>query len=349
MAFLKEEQTFGSSDGSFTTQTIFKTNANMNFGTEQDWLTENPGGASFKLFTPAGRGWEYIRQGEALKDQTAALVDRALGARRPKPVDVGKYDVVFDAYAIAGILGRTVGVATELDRAMGLEANGVGTSYLNEPNEMIGTFKMGGPLMNVTANRSMKGGAATVKWDAEGVEPTEFTLVKDGILQDFQTTREAASWLKPSYDKLGRKVASNGCAGSYNATSPMQQFDANMVMQPAAEDVSFDDMVKSTKKGYAILGGRTYTDQQSLNGSAMGELVYEIIDGKLGKTIHSAQVLYRSPEFWKNLVAIGGKSSVATYGFDRYRDDYQYQTANSISAVPAKIKDVAMTDITRKA
>jgi TldD protein len=345
----KEDRTFGSSEGSFVTQTVYRTSGTLSLGVPRDWLTEIPGGAEFELYTPAGRGWEYIRNSKDIKDRTSMLVDRALGARRPKPVDVGRYDVVFDASAIAGILGQTVGIATELDRAMGNEANGVGTSYLNDPNAMIGTFKIGSPLLNVTANRSMPGGAATVKWDDEGVAPADFALVKDGILADFQTTREAASWLAPTYKKAGKPVQSNGCAGAYSATLPMQQFDANLVMRPGAQELSFDDLVKSTKKGYAVLGGYTYADQQALNGSAGGDFVYEIVDGKLGRTVSNAQIIYRSPEFWKNLVALGGSKTAATFGFNRYRDEYSHQSAHSVSAVPVKVTGVAMTDVTRKA
>ena len=99
----------------------------------------------------------------------------------------------------------------------------------------------------------------------------------------------------------------------------------------------------------ALIGGWTYADQQLLNGNAMGEVLFEINDGKLGKSISKAVVLYRAPEFWKGLVALGGKSSVRRVGIDRGRDDWENATATTIEAVPVKMTGVALADITRKA
>jgi len=232
---------------------------------------------------------------------------------------------------------------------MGHEANGVGTSYLSDPNAMIGTFKMGSPLLNVTANRSMPKGAATVKWDAEGVEPAEFSVVKEGILNDFQTTREVASLLAPYYQKTGKPVRSNGCAGTYDPTTPLQQFNPNLVMKPGAQELSFDDLVRDTKKGLAIVGGYASADHQVLNGAGSGEAVYEIVDGKLGQTIANAEFIYRAPDLWKNLVAIGGPKSALSFGIDNTRGEGRSRMAHTVTAVPGKFKGVAITDPYRKA
>jgi TldD protein len=345
---LKQERTFVSSEGSYTVQTIYNTGADMSLGVPRDWMTERPGGRSADFLSKAGAGWEYIRKAP-IREEAWRMIEEALGSRRPKPVDVGRYDVVFDAKAVSNILSSSIGIATELDRAMGYEANGVGTSYFSDPLEMLGTYKIGSPLMTVTANRSMPGGAATVKWDDEGVAPVDTVLVKDGILNDFQTTREAASWLAPYYQKVGKPVASNGCAGMYGATNAMQQFSPNLVMTPNTQDVTIPEMVKTIKKGLAIVGGYAYADQQVLNGVGGGEIVYEINDGKITGTIQNAQLLYRSPEFWKNLAAVGGTSTVREFGIDRARDDWENRTVQTVSCPAIKVTGVAITDATRKA
>jgi TldD protein len=345
---LKQERTFVSSEGSYTVQTLYNTGADLRLSVPRDWMTERQGGRSADFLSKAGAGWEYVRNAP-VRQEAWRMIEDALGSRRPKPVDVGRYDVVLDAKATANILGSSIGIATELDRAMGYEANGVGTSYLSDPLDMLGTYKVGSPLLNVTMNRSMPGGAATVKWDDEGVAPVETVLVKNGILNDFQTTREAASWISPYYQKIGKPVASNGCAGVYGATSAMQQHSPNLVMAPNAQDVSFAEMITSTKKGLAIVGGYHYADQQVLNGVSSGEIVYEITDGKIVGTVANAQLLYRSPEFWKNLAVLGGTSTVREFGMERYRDDYDNRTVQTVSCPAVKITGVAITDATRKA
>lgn len=346
LEFFKEERTFASTEGAFTTQTLYTAGTGLNIFVPNDWLKEEGAYRSADFLTTVGGGWEYVRS-NPFKEHWAKMVDEAMRARRKKPVDVGRYDLIFDARSLANIVSQTVGGATELDRAFGYEANTIGTSYLNDPEEMLGTFKVGSPLLNVTANRSMKGGTATVKWDSEGVEPTEISLVKDGVLNDFQTTRESASWISAYYNKKGMSVRSNGCSGMYGQTTPPTQVNPNFVMAPGKSEVSLEDMIKDTKKGLLILGGYATTDFQVLNGAGQGSITYEIVDGKLGSAIGGAQYLFRAPDFWKNLVAVGGPGSAQQFAFGRYRTGGRIQ--HTVSAVHAKVTGVAVTDVMRKA
>lgn len=344
MSFRKAERTFASSEGAFTTQTVFHSGYGLGVAVPSDWLKEEGGIRSAPFMTTTGAGWEYIRNAP-YRDRVIGLFDEALRSRRKKPVDVGRYDIVLDAQALASVVNTSIGIPTEADRAFGYLANESGTSYITDPLEMLGTFKIGSPLLNVTTNRSMPGGAATVKWDDEGVEPAEITLVKDGVLSDMQTTRESASWLADYYNKKGMPVRSNGCAGQGNPTMFLTQVNPNMVVAPSASNTTFEDMVKDTKKGIAVLGGSTYGDYQMLNGTGNGEITYEIVDGKLGMAIVGAQYVYRAPDFWKNLVALGGQTTVQKHAFSSRSEDSMY----TISCVPGKVTGVAITDVMRKA
>jgi TldD protein len=335
------DRLFASSEGSSISQTIFTTTSRLEVNVSADWMSELDGQRAASFLSSAGAGWEYILS-SPLRERATQLIDEALGARRPQPVDLGRYDVVFDAEATAQVIAASIGDATALDRAMGYRANEDGTSYLRDPLSMLGTFHVGSPLLTVSMNRSMPHGVATVKWDDEGVEPRDATLVKEGILTDFQTTREAASWLAPYYGTTHQPVRSNGCMGLVDrgASEPPVQVPPNLVMQPGADELSFHDLVKSTKKGLAFVGGQSSTDWQALNGVGGGSMVYRITNGELDGTVGPAQYLYRSPDFWKNLVAIGGKRSAAPFGL---------LTGNTVSAVPMKVTNVAITDPTRKA
>jgi TldD protein len=348
MSFRREEKVFASSEGSSWEQTTYVTGAGFSVSYRDEYhLGLKTGGAGADFMSPAGKGWEHISE-SGLIDAIPHLIDEAEQSRHVVPVDVGRYEAVFNAAAMAALLDATIAPATELDRAMGYEANAEGTSYLNEPLEMLGTFKVGAPLLNVTANRSAVGGAATVKWDDEGVVPDEFPIVKDGILVDYQTTREQASWLKPWYEKHNQPIRSHGCASAESAMYITTQHPPNFTLVPGKADADFDDLVANVEKGVAVLSTQAAVDQQRLNGVGYGTM-REIVDGKLGRFIVGGAYLFRSPELWKSLLNLGGPSSQASYGFERGRGQPWQRTTHSVSAVPAHIKQIDLIDAKRKA
>jgi len=359
---LTEERTFASSEGAFTTQVTYTTGAQWNIGALVDPM-EGSGAWFSNFLTPVGAGWEYIAT-QPFAERARELIDYAGRLqRKTEAVQVGRYDVVFDAYATAALLDDTLGTATELDRAMGALANSVGTSYLNDPVAMLGTDQVAAPVVTVTTNRSMPGGAATVKWDDEGVVPRDTALITNGQLTDFQTTRESATWLRPAYQRLGRQVVSNGCAHALGATTPMSQRHPNMVLHPGAQALTFDELVKGTKRGYAVLGHRPgntnvydifgrvpqimedgTNDSQVMTGTFRGQYVVEIQNGQLGRWLGNAELTYRTSELWRNVTALGGPSSVGIFGLERWREMAVDRTTHTVSAIPMLVANVAITD-----
>ena len=344
-SFGKEERIFASTEGAATSQTVYAINGNFGVLAGYDWLTEQGGGAGADFVTLTGAGWEYLRQAP-LRDRVMALAEMARMARRPKPVDIGRYDIVFDANAMAQILSETLADATQLDRAMGLRANAEGTSYISDPLSMVGKFLMGSPLLTLKTDPAMRNGVATVRWDGEGVVPQATTLVREGVLTDFQTTRESASWLAPYYQAQHRPVQSNGCSGTYGSTDPVEQTIPNLVMQPAAHSATFDDLIRDTKKGLAVFGGEVNSDQQRSNGTGKGDMVRVITNGQMGAVIAPMQYNFRALDFWKNLVATGGPESARPFGIMKSR---ARMAGYTISAVPGKVTNVAVIDPLRKA
>lgn len=339
MRFKRQRKVFASSEGSSWEQTTYLTSAGFSIGYRDQYsLGLGPGGAAAGFLTAAGKGWEHISE-SGLVAHLPQMLEQAEASRHVVPVDVNAYDVVFSAQAIAALADATVGAATELDRALGYEANASGTSYLNDPLTMLGTFKVGSSLLNVTADRSTPGGAATIKWDDEAVVPDSFPLVTNGTLVDFQTTREQAAWLAPYYQKIGKPVHSHGCANADSAMNITTQHAPNFRVVPGSADVGFDALVSDLKKGIAVLSLGTDMDQQQLNGTAY-PLMREVKNGKMGRFITGGAIAFRAPEFWKKLMAVGGPSSEEMYGFERGKGQPWQDTTHSVRAVPARINDV---------
>jgi len=125
---------------------------------------------------------------------------------------------------------------------------------------------------------------------------------------------------------------------------PMGQYPANLVVAPGSENVTFETLVKDTPRGLAVIGGDAYMDPQMLNGVGQGDIVAEIVDGKLGSVLTGAEFAFRAPDFWKKLVALGGPASAAMYGGGWDRD--HGHSMSSVTAVPAKVTGVAV-DVAR--
>lgn len=351
MGFVRQERAVATTEGAFFTQTCYMTGGKFVVDVVKA-IGERPTSERQRVMATglmtAGGGWELILDAN-VREQIPRLIEEAneLLLTPVKPVEIGRYDIVCDAASMATLVGATLGRATELDRALGDEANAGGTSYLGpDPFEHLGTT-LGTPLLNVHGTRSLARGLATVKWDDEGVQPDEFSIVQDGVLVDYQTTREQAAWLAPWYQKRGQAVRSHGCAVAESALATPLQGTPNLVMMPGKSTDSFADLVAATPRGIALMGSSVGMDFQSRDGSGMG-FMREIVNGKLGAIIAGGGFLFDSMQFWKNLHAIGGAASQGLFPGGENKGQPTQHFSHSVAAVPGIIKEMAIIDIRRK-
>ena len=345
MNFQRQERAVATTDGAYFTQTLYQSGGGFT-------LTLRPNRGDLARIAQtnaqglhtAGAGWELMLEA-TIPDQLPQMLQELEEQLRgyPKhPGDIGRYDLVLDAATMANLVDRTIGVATQLDRALGYEANASGTSYLGpHVDQFLGTA-VASPVVNVTANRSLSRGLSTVQWDDEGVTPEQFTLVRDGVLVDYQSTREQAAWLSSWYQKQGTPVRSHGCAGADSALSVTMQHMPNIVLEPSKTSTTFNDLVAGTKKGLAIIGGAAETN---LTGSE-GEIAFfhrcrEIVDGKLGQDVTGLVPIFNSKDFWKHVVAVGGEGSAVQVPSSETKGEPDQRTLHTVRAVPAKVTNVA--------
>ena len=203
--FVKEERNYANTEGSVISQTIVRT-----------WppITDH-GGRSRQLRFPESRqrrraGGSRLgvrRSSSDLVGNAGKWGEEAAQKLKAKPVEVGRYDLVLHPSHLWLTIHESIAHPTELDRAMGYEANYAGTSFVAPPEKMLGKFKYGPEFMNIQGDRSQEGGCATIGYDDEGVKPETFLIIKNGIVNDYQTTREQADWLKWWYDAAGNADA----------------------------------------------------------------------------------------------------------------------------------------------
>ena len=99
---------------------------------------------------------------------------------------------------------ESIGHATELDRALGYEANYAGTSFATY--DKLNTLQYGSPVMNVTGDRTVEHGLATIGYDDEGVQTQSWDIVRDGVLVGYQLDR-AMGHMKPELNRSAAPTA----------------------------------------------------------------------------------------------------------------------------------------------
>lgn len=348
--FRKQDRAFASTEGSFLTQTVCVVRPTLQFGYRNDSQVD------LRLAHGLGAaqtGWEYLAAAP-MDDLIREAMDRADqedALRLPvRPFDVGRYDLILPARAMATLMNQTLGYATELDRALGYEANAGGTSYLGpDPQRYLGT-QVASPLITVTADRSTPKALATIRWDDEGVAPEAFTLIKDGTLIDYQTTREQAVWLASWYAKHGRPVRSHGCAAAPDALTLPMQHQPNLTLHPGPAALGLDDLVRGITHGMLVEEMNVSMDYQALNGLGYLSGVTEVRNGKRVAWLRGKMgILFHARELWNNVIAMGGPASLQWMdGGVSEKGEPSQTTDYSMAAVPAVIKQQAVVDVRQK-
>ena len=190
---------FASSEGSYIEQETFEITPSFNVSAKVGDVVKT---RNF-VGVPKTGGWEVAEESEMLEN-AERIANEAVEMTSAKPIGMGLKDLVLTPSHAMLTIHEIVAHATELDRILGYEANYAGTSFVKLSD--VGKLKYGSKLMNITADRTMPGGMATIGFDDDGVKTTEFPIVRDGILVGLQTNRETAPL-------IGDK-ASKGCTSA---------------------------------------------------------------------------------------------------------------------------------------
>ncbi len=348
MFFVKEEKNYANTEGTITTQTIVRSWAPMSITAISSDMTDFQSRSN--TVQPAGRGYEHILEADIVGN-AKKWGEEAAQKLKAKAVEPGRYDLVLHPSHLWLTIHESVGHPTELDRASGYEANYAGTSFVSPPEKVLGSLKYGPEMLNVQGDRSQPGACATVGFDDEGVVPEDFLIIKNGMLNDYQTTREQANWIKWWYDKNGKTTRSHGCSYGDAWSSVQFQRMPNVSVLPGAKEQSFEDIIAATDKGIAIVGDGSFSiDQQRYNAQFGGQLFYEIKGGKVVGMLKDVAYQMRTPEFWNALDMLGGKKSYEL-GASFFDGKGQPGQSNSVShgCPPTRHRQINVINTGRKA
>ncbi|MEI5675131.1 MULTISPECIES: TldD/PmbA family protein [unclassified Nocardioides] len=260
--------------------------------------------AMASIAPPVGRGWEYVvGSGPEAWDWDAEVdeVPELLAEKLKAPsVEAGSHDLVIHPSNLWLTIHESIGHATELDRALGYEANYAGTSFATY--DQLGTLQYGSGVMNVTGDRTLEHGLATVGYDDEGVETQSWDIVRDGVLVGYQLDR-AMGLMKPELNG-GR---SNGCAYADSPGHIPIQRMANVSLQAAPDGPSTEELIGRVERGLYVVGDKSWSiDMQRFNFQFTGQRFYRIQDGELVGQVRDVAYQATTTEFWGSLEAVGG-------------------------------------------
>jgi TldD protein len=349
MFFLREEKTLMTSDGSNIVQTIYRTYPSMSVTAVSDDFSDFQTRASNDI-APMGLGYEHVLNSKLAENATRWAND-AVQKLSAKPVEPGRYDLILHPSNMWLTIHETVSHPTELDRAMGYEANYAGTSFVAPPEKVLGQLKFGSPIMNIVGDREQPGSLGAVGWDDEAVKPSKFDIIRDGIFVDYQTTREQATMLDWYYKKIGKPVKSYGCSYAQSWSDVQFQRMPNVSMQPGKNDYVWDDLIAQTDRGIAIVGDGSFSiDQQRYNGQFAGQCFYEVKGGKITGMLKDVAYQFKTPEFWGSMDVIGGPRSYQLGGaFGDAKGQPGQSNAVSHGCPPARFRQVNILNTGRRA
>jgi TldD protein len=302
--FVKEEKNYANTDGSVIAQTIVRSwptfQATAVAADRSDFQIRD------SAMAPMQKGWEFVLE-QDMATKAERWGEEASQKLSAKPVDVGRYDLVLDSDNMWLTIHESIGHPTELDRAMGYEANYAGTSFVTLDKWKSKTFKYGSPFVNIFADKIQPNSLGAVGYDDEGVKTKKWYLIKDGILVDYQVIRDQAHIIG--------KTASDGCCYADAWSSVQFQRMPNVSLEPGKSPLSPAEMIKKVEKGIYIIGDGSFSiDQQRYNFQFGGDAFWEIKNGKKGAMLSRVAYQAKTTDFWQACDAIAGPAYWQQFG-----------------------------------
>jgi TldD protein len=336
MTFVREHKLFASTEGSYIEQTLHRCDPSFRV-TSVDRKR-----GSFKTrdsySDPVGLGYEYVEAYPWLEDAARAGED-AVAKHTARSVEPGKYDLVLHPTHLWLTIHESVGHPTELDRALGMEANYAGTSFLTV--DKLGSFRFGSEIVSFVGEKTHPGSLATCGYDDDGVATMEWPIVERGVFVDYQTTRDQAHL-------IGR-ASSHGTAYAQSWKDVPFQRMPNVNLVPGKEPLSLEALIAGTERGIFIKGRGSFSiDHQRYNFQFGGQTFYEIARGKIVGMLEDVAYQARTPDFWQACDAICGEEEYYAGGtFSDGKGEPGQSNAVSHGCAPARFRGINVINTAR--
>jgi TldD protein len=284
LSFAREDKFFASSEGSRIRQRILRSAPGFTATATGSGLSKSRSA----FIPPLNAGYEHV-EAARIVESAEEIAREAVEALAASPPPAGRYDLVLDPSHLHLTIHESIAHPTELDRALGWEADYAGTTFATP--EKLGRLRYGSKHVNVTADRTLPGGRSTCGYDDDGVKTVAWPIVRDGLFVGYQTTRETAPL-------IGERT-STACsyADSWNSV-PFLRIP-NLHLEPGPDSVTPEDLVRSVKRGILIRGRGSYSiDHQRYHFQFGGDAFWLIEDGKPTRRLRDLVYAANTLDFW---------------------------------------------------
>jgi TldD protein len=336
LAFVRDQKTYASTDDILTVQDVYRCFPQMNITAVDSarGLFETRNSAEV---APMGLGWEWVLKSD-LPGNAPRWAEEAVQKLSAKAVEPGRYDLILEPHHLFLTIHESIAHPTELDRALAFEANYAGTSFAAPPEQVLGKLRYGPEFMNIQGDRAQVGSLSACGWDDDGVAPETYLIIKDGVMVDYQTTRDQVAILTP----LTGRTRSHGTSYAESWADVQFQRMPNVSLLPGERDLKLEDLIAATENGIYIVGRGSYSiDQQRYNFQFGGQSFYEVKGGKIAGMLKDVAYQSRTPDFWNAMDMIGGKGSYLMNGtFTDGKGQPGQSNAVSHGTPPARFKGI---------
>lgn len=336
MLFAREHKFFASTEGSYIEQTLHRLAPGFTVTSVDQ--KRNSFQSRDTYASPMGRGYEYVSDYPFEEDVRQAAQDVVAKHSAPS-VEEGPRDLILDPSHLWLTIHESIGHPTELDRAMGLEANFAGTSFLT--TDKLGKEQVGGPLVNFEAEKTAPGSLASCGYDDDGAKTLAWPIITAGKFVNYQITRDQAHWIGQD----------RGFACSYAQSwrdVPFQRMP-NVNLLPSQQDVGLADLIADTEDAIVIKGRGSFSiDHQRYNFQFGGQTCWQVKKGKLVGMLKDVAYQSRTPEFWHACDAIGGARDYAVGGsFHDGKGEPAQMNSVSHGCPPARFRGIHVLNTSR--
>ncbi len=214
----------------------------------------------------------------------------------------GRMDVLLAPDQMVLQIHESIGHPLELDRILGDERNYAGTSFVTL--DMLGRYRYGSELLNVTYDPSRPEQLASFAYDDEGSPAERTCIIRDGILQ-------RALGGTVSQARAGVPGVANARADTWRRP-PIDRM-ANLNLEPGTSRL--EEMIASVEHGVYMKTNNSWSIDDSRNkfqfGCEWGRLIE---NGELTTLVRNPNYRGISATFWRSLKAVGGPDELRVMG-----------------------------------
>jgi len=297
--FMRQEKYYMNSEGSYSHTVVYNTLPLMSVIASDGGQIQTrtwPGHMS------AGRAGFELFHKQAFQDNTERIMKEAVDLLSAPMITEDRADIIIGNGHLALQLHESVGHATEADRIFGMEISYAGKTFIKP--SMLGNFQYGSDIVTIYSDSSDPRGLGYHPLDDEGVPGKRVDIIKNGILQDQQTSRHIA-------EMLGLEPSSNMKA-SFADDYPLVRM-TNLCIAPVTG--SLQDLIAETDHGYLLDFTKTWSiDDNRNNFQFTTEIGYKIEGGKINGIVKEPTYFGITQDFWNACDRICGAEEWEYHG-----------------------------------